>query len=98
MTQIADLSVGQSNYDARFRKILDDSGVEAEEFEGLDYFTWLPFFVIAVATITPKIHVHGDHTHFNGATIDVPEDQVELFYDALPDLLAQVVEAEEDDE
>ena len=95
MTQIADLSIGQSNYDAPFRKILDDSGVEMEEFEGLDYFTWLPFFVIAGATIKPKIHVHGDHTHFEGATIEVPDDQVELFYDALPHLLAQVVEADE---
>lgn len=98
MTRIADLSIGQSNYDAPFKQILDDSGVEKEEFEGLDYFTWVPFFVIAGATVAPKIRVHGDHTHFEGATIDVPDDQVELFYEALPQLLEQVIEAEEDDE
>lgn len=98
MTRIADLSIGESNYDAPFQKILDESGVEKEEFEGLDYWTWLPFFVIAGATIAPKIRVHGDHTHFEGATIDVPDDQVDLFYNALPHLLAQVIEAEGDDD
>lgn len=98
MTRIADLSIGQSDFDPPFLKILDDSGLEKEEFEGLDYFTWVPFFVIAGATVGPKIRVHGDHTHFEGATIDVPDDQVELFYDALPHLLAQVVEMDEEDD
>ena len=60
-------------------------------------FNGVPFFVIAGATVAPKIHVHGDHTHFEGATIDVPDDQLELFYDALPHLLAQVYEAEEEE-
>lgn len=97
MTRIADLSIGEAQFDAPFLKILEESGLEREEFEGLDYFTWVPFFVIAGATVAPKIHVHGDHTHFEGATIDVPEDQLELFYDALPHLLAQVYEAEEEE-
>lgn len=97
MARVADLSIGSSDFDPPFLKILEESGVEREEFEGLDYFTWLPFFVIAGATVAPKIRVHGDHTHFEGATIDVPDADVELFYDALPDLLAQVYE-EEDDE
>ena len=44
--------------------------------KGLDYFTWLPFFVIAGATVAPKIRVHGDHTHFEGATIDVPGREI----------------------
>ncbi len=98
MTRIADLSIGESNFDAPFLKILEDSGLEREEFEGLDYFTWVPFFVIAGATVAPKIRVHGDHTHFEGATIDIPEDQKIFFYEALPHLLAQVIDAEEDDE
>ncbi len=90
MARIADIAVGASNFDSRFLKILEDSRLKADEFEGLDYFTWLPLFVIAGASITPKIQVHGDHTHFEGAAIDVPDDQVELFYDALPGLLARV--------
>ena len=98
MTRIADLSIGESKFDAPFIKIMEESELEREEFEGLDYFTWLPFFVIAGATVAPKIRVHGDHTHFEGATIDVPDDQVELFYEALPHLLAQVYEAEEGEE
>ena len=96
MTRIADLSIGESKFDAPFLKIMEESELEREEFEGLDYFTWLPFFVIAGATVAPKIRVHGDHTHFEGATIDVPDDQLELFYDALPHLLEQVYEAEEE--
>lgn len=95
MTRIADLSIGSSDFDPPFLTILADSGLEKDEFEGLEYFTWLPFFVIAGATIAPKIRVHGDHTHFEGATIDVPDGEVELFYNALPHLLQQVVEINE---
>jgi hypothetical protein len=98
MTRIADLSIGSSEFDPPFLKILEESGLEREEFEGLDYFTWTPFFVIAGATVAPKIHVHGDHTHFEGATIDVPDSELEFFYEALPHLLAQVYEGEEDEE
>jgi hypothetical protein len=98
MTQIADLTIGAAKFDAPFLKILEDSGLEKEEFEGLDYFTWVPFFVIAGATVAPKIRVHGDHTHFEGATISVEDDQVELFYDALPHLLAQVNDEGDEEE
>ncbi len=91
MAQLADLSIGASKFDDRFLQILEDSRLEKDEFEGLDYFTWLPFFVIAGATVTPKIQLHGDHTHFEGASIDVPDELVEIFYDVLPDLLAQVI-------
>ncbi|MFT4035826.1 MAG: hypothetical protein QM679_09670 [Patulibacter sp.] len=98
MTRIADLSIGSSEFDPPFLNILEESGLEREEFEGLDYFTWLPFFVIAGATVAPKIRVHGDHTHFEGATIDVPDGELALFYEALPHLLAQVHDFDEDDE
>jgi hypothetical protein len=90
MTTIAAISVGESNYDERFRRILDASGLEPQEFEGLDYFSYVPFFVIAGATVTPRIRVHGDHSHFEGAEIDVPEDQVDIFYEVLPQLLEMV--------
>lgn len=90
MTQLATLSIGESQFEDRFWKILEATGLEPEEFEGLDYFSYTPFFVIAGATVAPRIRVHGDHTHFEGVTIDVPDDQVEMFYDALPHLLAQI--------
>lgn len=92
MTRIADISIGETKYDAPFKEILDASGVEKDEFEGLEYFTWLPFFVIAGASVTPKIRVHGDHTHFEGATIEVPDAEIDLFYQALPHLLQQVID------
>lgn len=98
MAQIADISIGDAKYDDRLLKILEESGLEPEEFEGLDYFSYTPFFVIAGATVAPKIRVHGDHSHFEGATITVEDDQIELFYDAIPHLLAQVLELEEDEE
>ena len=67
-----------------------ESRLQRDEFEGLDYFTWLPLFVVAGASVAPKIQVHGDHTHFDGATLDVPDERLELFYDTLPGLLARV--------
>lgn len=96
MATIANLSIGSSEFDPRFRAILEATELEPEEFEGLEYFSYLPFFVILGATITPKIRVHGDHTHFEGATITVPDDELQFFLDALPNLLAQVYGAEEE--
>lgn len=90
MARVADISVGTSEFDPTFLSILEESKIQRDEFEGLDYFTWLPLFVIAGATVTPKIEFHGDHTHFDGATLDVPDEHVGLFYDALPELLAAV--------
>ncbi|MDO9355040.1 MAG: hypothetical protein Q7T55_15180, partial [Solirubrobacteraceae bacterium] len=83
----------ESEFEPRFLKILQESGVEKDEFEGLEYFTWLPFFVIAGASVKPKIHVHGDHTHFEGAIIEVPDEELELFLNAIPHLLQQAAAA-----
>lgn len=97
MTRVATLSIGESQYDDRFWQILEATGLEREEFEGLDYFSYVPFFVIAGATVAPRIRVHGDHTHFEGVTIDVPDGEVEVFYEALPHLLAQITDGEPDE-
>jgi len=98
MTQLASITVGDSRFDDRLWQMLQESGLEPQEFEELDYFSYLPFFVIAGATVTPLIRVHGDHTHFEGATLDVPEDQVEMFYDVLPQLLEMVQQVEDEEE
>jgi hypothetical protein len=92
MTQVASIRIGESQYDDRLWQILEATGLEPEEFEGLDYFSYVPFFVIAGATVAPTIRSHGDHVHFEGVTIDVPEDQLEFFYEALPQLLEQLQE------
>jgi hypothetical protein len=98
MTRIATIGIGEADYDARFREILDQSGLEPQEFEGLEYFSYVPFFVIAGATVTPQIRVHGDHTHFEGAVVDVPDEQVDLFYDVLPQLLEMIDQGDDEDE
>jgi hypothetical protein len=90
MALVADISVGESEFDPTFLSILEKSEIRRDEFEGLDYFTWLPLFVIAGASVTPKIEAHGDHTHFDGATLEVPDELLQLFYEALPGLLAAV--------
>ncbi|WP_320671216.1 hypothetical protein [Patulibacter defluvii] len=92
MARIASILIDDSQYDPRFRAILDATGLEPQEFEGLDYYSYLPFFVIAGATITPQLRFHGDHSHFEGAHVDVPDAEVEMFYDALPHVLAMITE------
>ena len=94
MTQLASITIGDSKYDDRLWKVLEDSGLEPQEFEDLDYFSYVPFFVIAGATVSPQIRVHGDHTHFEGAVVDVPEDQVDMFLGVLPQLLAMIQQEE----
>lgn len=90
MARIASILIDDPRFDERFRKILDGTGLEPQEFEGLDYYSYLPFFVIAGATITPQLHIHGDHSHFQGAHVDVPDEELEMFYDALPQVLAMI--------
>ncbi|WP_210491717.1 hypothetical protein [Patulibacter sp. SYSU D01012] len=98
MTQVASITLDEAQFEDRFLQILEASGLEPEEFEGLPYFSYAPFFVIAGATVSPRIREHGDHTHFEGVSVDVPDDQVEIFYDVLPELLAQIQQVEEGEE
>jgi hypothetical protein len=47
MKQIGFITQGHSEYDERLRALLDASGIDPEEFLGLDYFSLTPFFVLA---------------------------------------------------
>jgi hypothetical protein len=98
MTEMASITLEGASFEDRFLKILEDTGLEPEEFEGLPYFSYSPFFVIAGATISPKIREHGDHSHFEGVQIEVPDDQVDIFLDVLPELLAQLQPLDDEDE
>lgn len=97
MTQMASITLEGASFEDRFLKILEATGLEPEEFEGLPYFSYSPFFVIAGATISPRIREHGDHSHFEGVEVEVPEDQVEIFLDVLPELLAQLQPLDDDE-
>jgi hypothetical protein len=98
MTQVASITLEETRFEDRFLQILEATGLEPEEFEGLPYFSYCPFFVIAGATVSPRIREHGDHSHFEGVSIDVPDDQTDIFYDVLPDLLAQIQPLDEDED
>ena len=87
MKQLAFITQGHSDYEDRLRQILDASGIDPHEFEGLDYFGLTPFFVIAGATVRPDVHAHGDHSHTTGVYLEIPEELEEAFYGTLPPLL-----------
>jgi hypothetical protein len=97
MKQLAYITQGQSDYDERLRELLDASGIDPEEFVGLDYFSLVPFFVLAGATVAPDAHTHGPDVHVTGVRVTVPEELEEAFLAALPEMLADAYSDDEDD-
>jgi hypothetical protein len=95
MTRLATIAPGQSEYGDRLRSLLEATGIDPEEFESLDYFGLLPFFVLAGASVQTHAHAHGDHVHWQGVVLEVPEDLEEAFYATLPDMLEQAYAEEE---
>jgi hypothetical protein len=93
--QLAYITQGHSEYDPRLRELLDATGIDPEEFVGLDYFSLTPFFVLAGATVTPEAHTHGDDVHVTGVTVSVPEELETGFFAALPEFLADAYGSEE---
>jgi hypothetical protein len=87
MKQLAFIAQGDSQYDPRLRQLLDGTGIDPHEFEGLDYYGLVPFFVLSGATVRPQAHTHGVHVHTEGVFIEVPEDLEEGFYATLPEIL-----------
>jgi hypothetical protein len=87
MKQLAYITQGTSRYDDRLRALLEGTGIDPNEFEGLEWFGLTPFFVIAGATVRPDAHTHGDHVHTAGVLVEVPEELEEAFYATLPQIL-----------
>jgi hypothetical protein len=87
MKQIGFITQGHSDYDERLRALLDASGIDPEEFLGLEYFSLTPFFVLAGATVSPDAHTHGTDVHVSAVRITVPEELEEAFLATLPELL-----------
>lgn len=96
MTQLAHIAIGESKYDDRLWKLLEETGLEADDFEGLDYFSLLPFFVLAGASVRSNVHLHDDHSHFESVTVEIEPELEESFFGVLPDLLDQLVDDDED--
>jgi hypothetical protein len=97
MKQLAYITQGHSDYDDRLKQLLDASGIDPEEFVGLDYFSLAPFFVLAGATVAPDAHAHGPDVHVTGVRVTVPEELEEAFLATLPQMLADAY-VEDDDE
>jgi hypothetical protein len=101
MTQLAYITQGRSEYDPRLRELLEASGIDPHEFLGLEWFSLVPFFVLAGATVAPDAHTHGSDVHVTGVRVSVPEDQQEGFLAALPrfldDAYAEIDEEPDDD-
>ena len=77
------------------RELLDATGIDAEEFIGLDYFSLSPFFALAGATIAPDAHAHGSDVHVTGVKVLIPEDLEDAFLATLPVILADAYAEEE---
>lgn len=88
MPQLAYITQGESDYDPRLRELLDASGIDPHEFVGLDYFSLVPFFVLAGGTVEPDMHMHGSSAHVTGVRVTVPDEAVEGFLETLPQFLA----------
>ena len=95
MKQLAYITQGHSEYDPRLRELLDATGIDPEEFIGLDYFSLSPFFALAGATITPDAHSHGTDVHVTGVKVLLPEELEDAFLATLPEILADAYAEEE---
>jgi hypothetical protein len=95
MKQIAYITQGHSDYDERLRAVLDASGIDPEEFLGLEYFSLTPFFVLAGATVGAEAHAHGTEVHVSGVRVTIPEELEEAFLATLPELLEDAYSEEE---
>lgn len=94
MKRLAYITQGQSDFEPRLRDLLDGTGIDPEEFIGLEYFSLTPFFVISGATVRADAHTHGTDVHVQGVVVELPEDLEEGFYATLPQILADAYEDE----
>jgi hypothetical protein len=95
MKQIGHITQGHSDYDERLRAILDASGIDPEEFIGLEYFSLTPFFVLAGATVSADAHTHGMEVHVSAVRVEIAEELEEAFLATLPELLEDAYAEEE---
>jgi hypothetical protein len=98
MRKLAFITFDDSQYDDRLWQLLEESGVPADEFDTLDYFSLLPFLVLAGASVDTHVESHGDHFHFQGVDVTIADDMYEPFFDALEGLLEQLEQPEEPEE
>ncbi len=102
MTQTrALIAIGDSQrYDDRLLwKLLEETGLNRDDFEDLDYFSLPPFFVLAGALAQiARAPARRDHSYFlESVTFEIdPSWRSRSLRRPAPDLLAQLVEDDED--
>ena len=84
MATLAEISFGRSRFDDRLQRLLDESGIDPDEFEDLAYFGLVPFFILAGASVATHAEGHGDHLHFRSVEVTVPDELEEAFFAVLP--------------
>ena len=97
MTRLAYITQGRSEFEPRLRELLDATGIDPEEFIGLEYFSLTPFFVISGANVLADAHTHGDDVHVACVHVEVPEELEEAFYATLPQILDHAYGEPDDD-
>ena len=97
MKQVAYITQGHSEYDERLRALLEESRIDPQEFVGLDWFSLVPFFVLAGAAVAPDVHAHGDDAHVTGVRVTVDEELEQAFLATLPRILADAYVEEEEE-
>lgn len=90
MPQLAHIAPGESTFDPRLQEVLEASGLEKDDFEDLDWFSLIPFFVLAGASVETQAHAHGDHAHVTGVLVVLPDELDGHFFAVLPEMLAQL--------
>jgi hypothetical protein len=96
MKRLASITQGHSDYDDRLWKLLEESGIDSQEFIGLDYFGLVPFFVIAGASVHSDAHTHGDDVHVAAIHVEIDEQLEEAFFATLPRILEDAYAEEEE--
>jgi hypothetical protein len=97
MTQLAYITQGHSDYDERLRELLEGTGIDPHEFLGLDWFSLVPFFVLAGASAVPDAHTHGTTVHVTGVRVTIPDDlERDAFIDTLTEILSDAYEEDEE--
>ena len=96
MKQLAYIAQGNSDYDERLRELLDGSGIDPHEFIGLDWFSLVPFYVLAGATVTPgRVTPTAPTMHVTGVRVTVPEEFEDGFFETLAEILSDAYADEE---
>ena len=100
MTQLAFITQGKSQYTDRLWQLLEGTGIDPHEFEGLDYFGLVPFFVLRPAPGAARRRTRtATYVHTEGVFVEVERGRSRRrFYATLPEILAMAYGDDEEEQ